>query len=104
MMASLTLERPGPANWHFNNRLLEEVGFVVSFHEFWLAWQGQGCAFLSAQLWSGVWKVCTRLICCDYTWGTSWLSDVVIEQLEWEVLELERRLIAIPLWSVPGEA
>ncbi|CAM2115731.1 unnamed protein product [Caretta caretta] len=30
-------ERPGPAYWHFNNSLLEDVGFVASFREFWLA-------------------------------------------------------------------
>ncbi|CAM5129777.1 unnamed protein product [Natator depressus] len=36
--ASLCAERPGPAYWHFNNSLLEDEGFVMSFREFWLAW------------------------------------------------------------------
>ncbi|CAM2103765.1 unnamed protein product [Caretta caretta] len=36
--ASLRAERPGPAYWHFNNSLLEDEGFVISFREFWLAW------------------------------------------------------------------
>ncbi|CAM2106046.1 unnamed protein product [Caretta caretta] len=36
--ASLCAERPGLAYWHFNNSLLEDVGFVASFQEFWLAW------------------------------------------------------------------
>ncbi|CAM2105887.1 unnamed protein product [Caretta caretta] len=36
VMASLSSERPGPAYWHFNNSLLEDMGFVVSFREFWL--------------------------------------------------------------------
>ncbi|CAM5167270.1 unnamed protein product [Natator depressus] len=36
--AFLYAERPGLAYWHFNNSLLEDVGFVVSFQEFWLAW------------------------------------------------------------------
>ncbi|CAM4603359.1 unnamed protein product [Caretta caretta] len=40
MTASLCAERPGPAYWHFNNSLLEDEGFVMSFWEFWLAWQG----------------------------------------------------------------
>ncbi|CAM2099435.1 unnamed protein product [Caretta caretta] len=35
--ASLCTERPGLAYWHFNNSLLEDVGFVTSFWEFWLA-------------------------------------------------------------------
>ncbi|CAM2096782.1 unnamed protein product [Caretta caretta] len=35
--ASLYAERPGLAYWHFNNNLLEDVGFVASFREFWLA-------------------------------------------------------------------
>ncbi|CAM2112966.1 unnamed protein product [Caretta caretta] len=30
-------QRPEPAYWHFNNSLLEDVGFVASFQEFWLA-------------------------------------------------------------------
>ncbi|CAM4634912.1 unnamed protein product [Lepidochelys olivacea] len=38
VMTSLCAERPGPAYWHFNNSLLEDVGFVASFWEFWLAW------------------------------------------------------------------
>ncbi|CAM5075205.1 unnamed protein product [Natator depressus] len=38
MTASLCAERPGPAYWHFNNSLLEDEGFVMSFWEFWLAW------------------------------------------------------------------
>ncbi|CAM4621212.1 unnamed protein product [Lepidochelys olivacea] len=36
--ASLHAERPGPAYWHFNNSLLEDEGFVMSFQELWLAW------------------------------------------------------------------
>ncbi|CAM2098370.1 unnamed protein product [Caretta caretta] len=36
--ASLCAERPGPAYWHFNNSVLEDEGFVMSFQEFWLAW------------------------------------------------------------------
>ncbi|CAM2096123.1 unnamed protein product [Caretta caretta] len=51
VMASLTLERPGLAYWHFNNSLLEDVGFVVSFQEFWPAWKGQRYAFPLAQRW-----------------------------------------------------
>ncbi|CAM2101782.1 unnamed protein product [Caretta caretta] len=39
--ASLSSERSGQAYWHFNNNLLEDVGFVASFREFWLAWRGQ---------------------------------------------------------------
>ncbi|CAM4659221.1 unnamed protein product [Lepidochelys kempii] len=38
LTVSLCAERPGPAYWHFNNSLLEDVGFVASFQEFWLAW------------------------------------------------------------------
>ncbi|CAM2117467.1 unnamed protein product [Caretta caretta] len=34
--ASLWVQRPGPAYWHFNS-LLEDVGFVASFWEFWMA-------------------------------------------------------------------
>ncbi|CAM2099414.1 unnamed protein product [Caretta caretta] len=36
--ASLHAERPGLAYWHFNNSLLEDEGFVMSFQELWLAW------------------------------------------------------------------
>ncbi|CAM2102695.1 unnamed protein product [Caretta caretta] len=36
--ASLCTERLGPAYWHFNNSLLEDVGLVASFQGFWLAW------------------------------------------------------------------
>ncbi|CAM2098828.1 unnamed protein product [Caretta caretta] len=90
--ASLCVERPGPAYWHFNNSLLEDVGF----REFWLAWQGQQHAFPSAQRWWGLGKVRTRLFCRDYTRGTSRRRNAAIEQLEREVLELERRLAANP--------
>lgn len=37
--ASLTLERPGPAYWHFSSSLLEHMDFVASFREFWLSWR-----------------------------------------------------------------
>ncbi|CAM2111758.1 unnamed protein product [Caretta caretta] len=96
MTASLCAERPGPASWHFNNSLLEDEGFVMSFWEFWLAWRGQRRAFPSAQRWWDLGKVCTRLFCRDYTRGTSRRRNAAIEQLEREVLELERSLATSP--------
>ncbi|CAM2106070.1 unnamed protein product [Caretta caretta] len=51
VMVSLCAERPGPGYWRFNNSLLEDVGFVASFQEFWLAWRGQRRAFPSAWQW-----------------------------------------------------
>ncbi|CAM2118663.1 unnamed protein product [Caretta caretta] len=93
---SLCAERLGPAYWHFNNSLLEDVGFVASFREFWLAWQGQQRAFPSARRWWDLGKVRARLFCRDYTRGTSRRRDAAIGQLEREVLELERRLAASP--------
>ncbi|CAM2107005.1 unnamed protein product [Caretta caretta] len=94
--ASLCAERPGPAYWHFNNSLLEDEGFVTSFWEFWLAWRGQRRAFPLARQWWDLGKVRTRLFCRDYTRGTSRRRNAVIEQVEREVLELERRLAASP--------
>ncbi|CAM2098792.1 unnamed protein product [Caretta caretta] len=96
MTASLCAERPGPAYWHFNNSLLEDEGFMTSFQEFWLAWQGQWRAFPSARRWWDLGKVRARLFCHDYTRGTSRWRNAVIEQLEREVLELERYLAASP--------
>ncbi|CAM2117118.1 unnamed protein product [Caretta caretta] len=49
--AFLSLERSGLAYWHFNISLQEDVGFVTSFWEFWLAWQGQQRALPSARRW-----------------------------------------------------
>ncbi|CAM2112455.1 unnamed protein product [Caretta caretta] len=43
--ASLTSERPGPAYWHFNNSLLEDVGFVASFQEIFWPGKGRGAPF-----------------------------------------------------------
>ncbi|CAM2120245.1 unnamed protein product [Caretta caretta] len=94
--ASLCAERPGPAYWHFNNSLLEDKGFVTSFREFWLVWQGQRHASPSARRWWDLGKVCARLFCRDYTQGTSRWRNAVIEQLEREVLELERCLATSP--------
>ncbi|CAM2096224.1 unnamed protein product [Caretta caretta] len=71
MKASLCAERLGPAYWHFNNSLLEDEGFVMSFREFWLAWRGQRHAFPLARQWWDLGKVRARLFCHDYTWGTS---------------------------------
>ncbi|CAM2105899.1 unnamed protein product [Caretta caretta] len=93
---SLCVERPGPAYWHFNNSLLEDEGFVTSFREFWLAWRGQRHAFPSAQQWWDLGKVRARLFCRDYTRGTSRRRNAAIEQLEQEVLEMERRLAPSP--------
>ncbi|CAM2108998.1 unnamed protein product [Caretta caretta] len=92
--ASLRAERPGPAYWHFNNSLLEDEGFVTSFQEFWLAWREQRRAFPLA--WRDLGKVRAKLFCCDYTWSTSRRRNEAIEQLEWEVLEMERHLAASP--------
>ncbi|CAM2114554.1 unnamed protein product [Caretta caretta] len=94
--ASLHAERPGSAYWHFNNSLLEDEGFVTSFREFWLAWQEQRRAFPLAWRWWDLGKVCTKLFCRDYTWGTSRWRNAATEQLEWEVLEMERHLAASP--------
>ncbi|CAM2116175.1 unnamed protein product [Caretta caretta] len=96
LTASLSAERLGPAYWHFNNSLLEDVGFVASFREFWLTWQGQWRAFPSARWWWDVGKVHARLFCRDYTRGASRRRDAAIELLEREVLELERHLAASP--------
>ncbi|CAM5084566.1 unnamed protein product [Natator depressus] len=41
MTASLCAKSPGPAYWHFNS-LLEDEGFMMSFWDLWLAWQGPG--------------------------------------------------------------
>ncbi|CAM2113425.1 unnamed protein product [Caretta caretta] len=94
--ASLCAERPGPAYWHFSNSLLEDVGSTASFLDLWVAWRGQRHAFPSARRWWDLGKVPARLFCRDYTQGTSRRRDAVIEQLEQEVLELERRLAASP--------
>ncbi|CAM2106672.1 unnamed protein product [Caretta caretta] len=94
--ASLCAERPGPAYWHFNNILLEDEGFVTYFWEFWLAWGGWRRAFPSARRWSDLGKVRARLFCCNYTRGTSRRRNAAIEQLEREVLELERHLATSP--------
>ncbi|CAM2097675.1 unnamed protein product [Caretta caretta] len=89
-------QRPGPAYWHFNNSLLEDVGFVASFQEFWLAWRGQWRAFPSVRRWWNLGKVRAWLFCCDYTRAASRRRDAVIQQLEREVLELERPLATSP--------
>ncbi|CAM2103332.1 unnamed protein product [Caretta caretta] len=96
MTASLCAERPGPAYWHFNNSLLEDVGFVASFWEFWLAWREQKHAFSLARWWWNVGKVHAQLFCHDYAWGASRRRDAAIGHLELEVLELERRLATSP--------
>ncbi|CAM2106505.1 unnamed protein product [Caretta caretta] len=94
--ASLRAERPGPAYWHFKNSLLEDEGFVTSFWEFWLAWREQRCAFPSARRWWDLGKVRAKLFCHDYTRGTSRRRNAAIEQLEREVLEMEKHLAASP--------
>ncbi|CAM2114153.1 unnamed protein product [Caretta caretta] len=94
--ASLCAERPGLAYWHFNNSLLEDEGFVMSFREFWLAWRGQRHAFPSAWRWWDLGKVRARIFCRNYTRGTSQQRNAAIEELEREVLELERRLATSP--------
>ncbi|CAM2118926.1 unnamed protein product [Caretta caretta] len=53
--ASLSSERPGSAYWHFNNTLLEDVGFMASFREFWLASRGSGVPF-PQQGSGGMWR------------------------------------------------
>ncbi|CAM2113274.1 unnamed protein product [Caretta caretta] len=93
---SLRAERPGPAYWHFNNSLLEDESFVTSFWEFWLAWREQWRAFPSVRRWWDLGKVRAKLFCRDYTRGTSRRRNAAIEQLEQEVLEMERRLAANP--------
>ncbi|CAM2117480.1 unnamed protein product [Caretta caretta] len=93
---SLRAERPGLAYWHFNNSLLENESFVMSFREFWLAWREQWHAFPSLWRWMDLGKVRAKLFCRDYTRGTSRRRNAAIEQLEREVLEMERRLAANP--------
>ncbi|CAM2105900.1 unnamed protein product [Caretta caretta] len=93
---SLRAERPGPAYWHFNNSLLEDESFMTSFWEFWLAWREQWRAFPSVWRWWDLGKVRAKLFCRDYTRGTSRRRNAAIEQLEREVLEMERRLATNP--------
>ncbi|CAM2111060.1 unnamed protein product [Caretta caretta] len=79
-----------------NNSLLEDESFVMSFRELWLAWQEQWRAFPSVRQWWDLGKVRAKLFCRDYTRGTSRRRNAAIEQLEREVLEMERRLAADP--------
>ncbi|CAM4490698.1 unnamed protein product, partial [Lepidochelys olivacea] len=58
---------PGPAYWHFNNSLLEDESFVMSFREFWLAWREQWRAFPSVRRWWDLGKVRAKLFCRNYT-------------------------------------
>ncbi|CAM2100439.1 unnamed protein product [Caretta caretta] len=94
--ASLHAERPGPAYWHFNNSVVEDEGFVTSFREFWLARREQWCAFPLARQWWALGKVRAKLFCRGYTQGTSRRRNAAIEQLEREVLEMERHLATSP--------
>ncbi|CAM2097213.1 unnamed protein product [Caretta caretta] len=88
----------GPERLQFYQRVSTFLGTLDSHEclEFWLAWRGQRCAFPSARRWWDLGKVRTRLFCCDYSRGTSRRRNTAIEQLEREVLELERRLAARP--------
>ncbi|CAM2096519.1 unnamed protein product [Caretta caretta] len=67
---------------------------MVSFREFWLAWRRQRWTFPSVQQWWDVGKIHSQLFCRSSTQGASWKRDVAIEQLELEVLQLERHLAA----------
>ncbi|CAM2105799.1 unnamed protein product [Caretta caretta] len=78
------------------HRLLEDKSFVTSFREFWLAWREQWCTFPLVRRWWDLGKVRAKLFCRDYTRGTSRRRNAAIEQLEREVLEMERRLAANP--------
>ncbi|CAM2111072.1 unnamed protein product [Caretta caretta] len=69
---------------------------TVEHHTLVDIWQGQQHVFPSARRWWDLGKVCARLFCCEYTGGTSPQRDAAIEQLEREVLELERRLATSP--------
>ncbi|CAM2118661.1 unnamed protein product [Caretta caretta] len=80
----------------FQQQLVGGCGLVTSFREFWLAWRGQRHAFPSARQWWDLGKMHARLFCHDYTRGASRRRDVAIEQLEREVLELERHLATSP--------
>ncbi|CAM4636817.1 unnamed protein product, partial [Lepidochelys olivacea] len=77
---SLRAEGPGPAYWHFNNSLLEDESFVMSFREFWLAWREQWRAFPSVRRWWDLGKVRAKLFCRNYTRGTSRRRNAAIEQ------------------------
>ncbi|CAM2117468.1 unnamed protein product [Caretta caretta] len=79
-----------------HSRLLEDVRFMASFREFWLACRGQRRAFPSARRWWDLGKVRARLFCRNYTRGACRRRDAVMGQLEREVLELERHLAASP--------
>ncbi|CAM4659065.1 unnamed protein product [Lepidochelys kempii] len=68
----------------------------MSFRAFWLAWREQWRAFPSVRRWCDLGKVRAKLFCRDYTRGTSRRRNAAIEQLEREVLEMERRLAADP--------
>ncbi|CAM5093646.1 unnamed protein product, partial [Natator depressus] len=63
---------------------------------YWLAWREQRRAFPSARRWWDLGKVRAKLFCRDYTRGTSRRRNAAIEQLEQEVLKMERRLAASP--------
>ncbi|CAM2116007.1 unnamed protein product [Caretta caretta] len=68
----------------------------MSFREFWLAWRERRRAFPLVRRWWDLGKVRAKLICRDYTRGTSRWRNAAIQQLEREVLEMERHLAASP--------
>ncbi|CAM2096674.1 unnamed protein product [Caretta caretta] len=69
---------------------------MTSFRELWLACRGQRRAFPSVRRWRDLGKVRALLFSRDYTRGTSRQRNATIEQLEREILELERCLAASP--------
>ncbi|CAM2105791.1 unnamed protein product [Caretta caretta] len=87
VMAYLSSEMPGPANWHFDNSLLEDVDFVATFREFWLALRRQRRTFPSARRWWDVGKFLDPL-CLMPTNKSPGMDRLTVEfyRVFWDVL------------------
>ena len=75
--------------------LCQDEAFLSIFVTFWQAWRNKKGDFCSLGFWWDVGKVRLKVLCQEYSYGSSNTLGVGIKRLEEELLHLEKHLTTL---------
>ena len=78
--------------WHFNNKLLQDSKFCVTFEHFWKCWKNKKADFKSLTQWWDVGKAQVRVFCQQYTSHSTAKINAEVMKLEASISSIEEVL------------
>jgi len=81
------------SQWHFNNKLLQDVTFCENFKILWQKWKEKRSLFESLNKWWEVGKAQIRIFCQQYTSFSSTMLKQAINEVEEAIKQIENGLL-----------